>query len=394
LKKKTAQQAQTKTALFAQGDLPQFHAWANHSFGSLVRLWRCLDEHNHMRMGQGQFLRGLHDLGFSGDAKGIFRDLNRDQTGTLLFFHFAPEEAIAVGEFLLWVRQHHGSLAELSVAADKRHQLSRQQFLQLCKRKGFSNEHALELTFDLLDKDGNGFIVRTELALLDQWDYPEWLTAKADPEAAATCKHKLLESCQGNALLAWRHLNRSGSMRVAWHDFRTACRKLLSQEDCLMLASAWRSIDDDLSGWLSLREFDKETYEQLTGFVSWIDTTHDGMLGAFPKLNANQGSKDAHIFQTEFRKVCKDSGFGDNVLIKIFQGLDVDSTGSVSMNEVRFLQYWKVDTELKEEEAWNKLTRKEKFNSSEGRKGLRKSLKTQKSLKQGKSGTLSGSNNS
>lgn len=341
--------------IFAKGGLPQFHSWANSKFGGLVRLWRCLDVHNHMRIGQGQFLRALQDLGYSGDARELFRDLNRDQTGTLLFYHFAPEAALAVGEFLHWVRVNHGTLSEIGIsnAVDKRNFITRAQFVQICKKKGFSNDTALQVTFDLLDKDGEGSLVKSELALLDSWDFPEWLTAKPDDEAALTCKLKLLDRCQGNALLAWRHLDKNGSMRVAWHDFRQACRKLLS-EDVQTLASAWRALDDDLSGWLSLREFDRATYDQLSRFVKWADEGFGSVHGAFPKLQAN---KDAKITQTEFRHVVKGCGLGDAVTSKIFQGLDLDATGGVSMNELRFLNSWQVSNDLKEEEAWASLTR-------------------------------------
>jgi len=227
--------------------------------------------------------------------------------------------------------------------------------MQLCKKMGFHNETALDLTFDLLDANGDGSVVKAELAFLDKWDFPEWLTASPDPKAAEICKQKLCDRCHDNALLAWRHLDRNGTMRVAWHDFRQVCRKLLSMEDCQMLASAWRSIDDDLSGWLSLREFDRGMYDHLTKFVSWIDATHGGMAGAFPKLHA--GSKDAVVTLVEFRHVCKASGLGDAVASKIFVGLDVDQSGSIGMKEIRFLNSWKVSCDLKEEEAWASLTR-------------------------------------
>jgi len=365
-------------SIFATGLLPQFHLWAKQKFGSLVRLWRCLDVHNHMRIGQGQFLRGLQDLGFAGDAKGLFKDLNRDQTGTLLFYHFAPEAALAVGEFLYWVRENYGSLENLGITdvVDKRNHITRSQLVQLCKKKGFHKAGALDLTFDLLDKDGDGSVVKTELALLEQWDFPEWLTARPDAKAAETCKQKLIDRCQGNALLAWRNLDRSGSMRVAWHDFRLACRKLLSSDDCQTLASAWRSLDDDLSGWLSLREFDKATYDQLTKFVSWIDATFGGMLGAFPKLGIGGTRSLPQISLAEWRHVCKASGLGDSTTVKIFQGLDIDCGGYVTMNEIRFLNSWKVLNELKEEEAWASLTNKSSIKSP------RKSLFTRSSIKQ------------
>lgn len=149
-------------------------------------------------------------------------------------------------------------------------------------------------------------------------------------------------------------------MRVSWHDFRQACRKLLSSEDCQTLAAAWRALDNNLSGWLSLREFDRATYE-LTKFLTWIDTTFGSMLGAFPKLGGSCKDSTAQeqigVTQSDFRYVCKNSGLGDAIAVKIFAGLDIDATGSISMDEIRFLNSWKVSNDLKEEEAWASLTR-------------------------------------
>jgi Ca2+-binding EF-hand superfamily protein len=141
-------------------------------------------------------------------------------------------------------------------------------------------------------------------------------------------------------------------MRVPWKDFRQACRKLLSPEDCVGLPAAWRALDDDLSGWLSLREFDRATFDQLTRFVSWVDQTYGSLVAAFPKLQHGNGQ----ISQQEFRHLCSASGLGDTIARKIFLGLDVDMTGNISMNEVRFLNSWKVASDMKEEEAWASLT--------------------------------------
>merc|ERR1712046_232008 len=111
-------------------------------------------------------------------------------------------------------------------------------------------------------------------------------------------------------------------MRVAWQDFRAACRKVLSAEDCRTLPMAWRALDDDLSGWLSLREFDPDAFEKLMQFTLWTHESFGSTLAAFPKL---LGNKDGKLTLTEFRQACKPSGLGDDIVHYIFSGLDVDS---------------------------------------------------------------------
>lgn len=349
-----------RCSVFAKGGVPQFHTWCELKFGSMVRLWRCIDTHNNMRIAQGQFLRSLQDLGYSGDARELFKALNRDKTGTLLFYHFAPEAALAVADLLTWARSSYGSLAEVGLlsAVDQRSFISRQQFVQLCKKKGYTNEESLNNTYDLIDKDGDGSVVRTEVAHLDKWEFPEWLIAKPDEKAADACKTKLLLKCNGNALLAWRHMNRGGSMRVSWNDFKFACRRLLSAEDCQQLPAAWRVLDNDLSGWLSLREFDKDAHDKLLAFMDWTHDHSGSILACFPKL---VGQKDAQMTLAEFRYICKQGSLGDDVVTFIFAGLDVDNTGTITASELRFLDQWKATSDLREEEAWSQITLKSAF---------------------------------
>jgi Ca2+-binding EF-hand superfamily protein len=293
-----------------------------------------------MQVGQGQFLRCLQDLGYAGEAREIFRILDRDQSGTLLFYHFAPHAAIKVAELLVWARENYGSIKGIGFETGMR--LSRAQFFQLLRRKGFTDEEAASYTFELVVKDNIGTINPDEAVFLDKWDFPEWLTAKPDLSAAAACKARMLEKCQDSALLAWRNLNRTGSMRVSWHDFQKACRKLLGPEDMARLPSAWRALDDDLSGWLTLKEFDSETYDRLSRFCQWAQESSGTVSGAFPKL---VGSSEATVSHYEFRTISKPSGLDDESISDIFVGLDVDGSGSIGVNEVRFLDQWKLDSD-------------------------------------------------
>jgi len=364
-----------KYSIFARGGVPQFHSWCALKFGSLVRLWRCLDVHHHMRVGQGQFLKGLQELGYSGDARELFKVLNRDQTGTLLFYHFAPEAALSVAELLDWSRENFGSLAALGLGSiiDQRSFITRQQFTSIFTKKGFTNQRALRHTFDLIDKDGAGSAVKAEVALLDKWEFPEWLTAKPDERAAEICKSKLVTKCQGNPLAAWRQLDRNGNMRVAWNEFRQACRKLLTQEDCEVLPAVWRALDEDLSGWLSLRDFDVGTYNNLLRLVNWAHESTGCFTAVFRKLTPS-GKKDAQdyrITQSEWNRVLKACGLGDQILATLYSGLDKDRTGSIPIHDIRFLDQWRATSDLKETEAWAAFTGRQKAAKRKGSRSPR-----------------------
>jgi len=342
------------TAQIAKGGLPHFHAWCVQKFGSLVRLWRCLDVHQTMKVGQSQFLKKLQELGYSGDARDLFKVMNRDQTGTLLFYHFDPGAALRVAELLSWAREHFGGLkgVGLMTSINQTSRITKRAFFKLIRDKGFADEEAIRSAFDLVDKDGDGTVNRCEAMTLDTWDFPEWLTVQPDERAAEACKAKMLKKYQGNALLVWRHLDRNNTMRVSWYDFQQVCRKMLPAEDCHRLPAVWRAMDMDLSGWLSLREFDDEAYSWLTRFCQWAQKQFGSVAAAFPKLTA---SSEGRIGHSEFRSICKHSGLGDAIVSAIFAGLDVDCTGNISMSEIRFLDQWKLSEDIKEEEAWGSL---------------------------------------
>lgn len=303
-----------------KGPIQEFHAWCLAKFGSPTRLWRCLDSHNNMRVGRDQFFRCLQDMGYSGDARELFRLLNKDQTGTLLFYHFSPITALAVAELLLWARGNGGLLEG---------RLTRSQFLQQLKRRGFRNEEALVAAFELID-DGSGTVMKHSSSILEKWDFPEWLVAEPNPEAAELCKSSLLTRCHENAFLAWRSLDRASAMRVSWHEFRAGCRRLLNDEVCQSLPGAWRALDDDLSGWLTMKEFDEAMHQRLCGFAVWW-SEQGSAAAVFPRLH------DGRIGYHEFRHACRPSGVGDAVLSEIFHGLDCNQGGDVSLNELRFL---------------------------------------------------------
>merc|ERR1740138_1957636 len=119
--------------------------------------------------------------------------------------------------------------------------------------------------------------------------------------------------------------------------------------------SAWRALDDDLSGWLTLSEFDSQTYETLSRFCSWAAAGHGVVSNAFPKLVANSEASVGHY---EFRTICKPSGLADEHISDIFVGLDVDGSGSIGIDEVRFLDQWKLDSDGRaaEEDSYNRAS--------------------------------------
>lgn len=324
------------------------NAWSQ-KFGGMVRLWRCIDVHGNMRVSQVQFLRCLMDLGFAGDARELFQTLNQDQTGTLLFHHFAPRAAQRVAELMQWVRGSGQTLTKLLASAVGHGvHCNENQLVNLLKQRGFQNEAAIRDVFEIVDRNSDETISSSDTQVLDKWDFPEWLTAVPDEIAAEGVKELLIELCDGHVLRTWRHFDRQATLRIAWHEFRQACRKLLPPEELEKLPSVWRAWDDDLSGWLTLQEYDSAAAADLIELCTWVQGTFGNFMAVFPKM---QQAPDYRISPSEFRNTFRPSGLSDAALLDIFAGVDLDAHNSIGAAEIRVLDTWRNANQLMQAKA-------------------------------------------
>jgi len=336
----------------------EFHNWCFSKFQSRLKLWKVLDAHMDMRVGSNMFQRSLRDLGFSGDTRKLFSILDRDNSGTLKFHHFDPDAALGVAEFCRWGKESFQCPEELigAVGLDKGGRFVPEHFYQRCQKLGFTNKQKAQCVAQLLAPEGSGTISRSEVLQLLKWDFPDWLAVEPDAEAATALKKKLINIYHGNALLAWRRiLDTTGTMRVAWLEFRNGCRKAgCTPEELRKLPAAWRALDDNLSGWMSLREFDNDMHELLAKFVNWTNRVYGSTSKAFKDLDDNGNGRISNL---EFRRACQtcDQDFSEEEANHLFWGLDLDQQGNVTSDEVRFLDRWKVDADIEEDKAWSAL---------------------------------------
>merc|ERR1711881_700998 len=115
------------------------------------------------------------------------------------------------------------------------------------------------------------------------------------------------------------------------------------------LPSVFRTFDTNLSGWISLREFDTRTYDVLAAFTNWCRSRFGGVVRAFSKLDKD-GDKD--MGRSEFKRALEaasSSGLEPDDADLLFEGLDYSGERSVSTNEVRFLDDWNMDADREEE---------------------------------------------
>jgi hypothetical protein len=109
-----------------------------------------------------------------------------------------------------------------------------------------------------------------------------------------------LKDKYGHILAAWRNVfDRDGSCRVSWTEFQAACAQIGFKGD---VAGAWRALDEDLSGFISLRELDPASHELLISFKTYVERSFGNVSRAFKTGDAD-GSGE--LTALEFRRVCR-----------------------------------------------------------------------------------------
>ena len=142
-----------------------------------------------------------------------------------------------------------------------------------------------------------------------------------------------------NYLKAWRRLlDRDSSNRVNWQEFETAAQKIHFTGN---VAGAWRHLDEDLSGYISLKEIDAESHISLLQFKNWADSEFGGVRNAFKVLDADNSGE---LTFREFRRTVRDFGFEGSPMA-LFEALGAEGTGKMTMTieDISFLDDWETE---------------------------------------------------
>lgn len=225
-------------------------------------------------------------------------------------------------------------------------------FLETLKVLGWPkafDEKSRGVLIGALDIMDCGVISLADLEWLDKWRPVDWVYAEPDPAALMQIKAMLQEKYE-HPLRAWRCLlDADDSNLIDWQEFKTACQKLKYKGN---VAGAWRALDVDLIGKISMKQYDLASATLLASFKEWAEAHFGSIGGCFHTLDTD--SSGALTF-TELRRACKKFSWEGDVRL-LFECLDVDriqdanSDGkrTVSYHEIAFLDSWYI--ELSEEE--------------------------------------------
>lgn len=365
-----------------QEQFTAFWRWCKHKFGGPLRCWAMLDQDMSMSLSRKEFFQKLAELKYPGKLDELWKVLDRDHSHSISFQHYHPEGAEGLAQFKMFAIEKFGSIKKLceSIDTDRNGKLTLKEFWAACETHGLQSLDAVRTIFQMngfheksFDK---GSIELKNIVYLDSWDSREYLMVPPDDQALYRWKSELLRRYDGNALQAWRKvIDKDASMRVNFLEFSGACKVLQKNlPETINIPGVWRALDENLSDWVSLREFDEESYTRLTKFRERAQKQCDSCQKFIANMIA-EGDEKQGVSRRRFVKemlACKEHqrklerrGTLEDKIIEseltkdtykwLFAALDIDGQGFISPHEVLFVDNWKVEEEVAEEEAWAQI---------------------------------------
>lgn len=302
--------------------------------GSLIRAWRkALCSQDNMTMHKPQFLKGCADVGWNYEVKNIWNRLDRDGSGSVTLEEFDYDNTELLARFSQFIHSQFANSEQAFEAldVDDKKAIRSDEFIDACHRLGFPR--ASHILFMGLDKDDTRRISKEDIAFLDRWKPRAFLVASPNPRAVAEVKSKLLAR-YGTFMRAWRFaLDRDSSNRCTWDEFRDGCKLLGFKDD---VPGAWRALDVSLLGYITIQDLDPVAAKALLDFKQWA-TKEFGNVMAFFHACDEDGSNALKF--AEFKKCCHYYGF-EGALSPVFKALDAGADGSLTLQEIVFLDTW------------------------------------------------------
>eukprot|EP00929_Paragymnodinium_shiwhaense_P025204 TRINITY_DN15305_c0_g2_i1.p1 TRINITY_DN15305_c0_g2~~TRINITY_DN15305_c0_g2_i1.p1 ORF type:complete len:823 (-),score=213.23 TRINITY_DN15305_c0_g2_i1:64-2532(-) len=322
-------------------------------FGNPLRAWFKLDPQENMTMGMCQFLRSCERICFYGNVASLWKYLDSDESGNVSILELHAPSAMLLARLKRIIKDKFdddSAKAFRYIDDNGSNRVTRLEFIDVMQ--SFQFKGSASRLFHLLDRKGFGFFSSEDLAFFDKWELPHYIFLNRDEEGLENFKEAITE-VHGNALKVWRRvLDKNGMMKMSWDDWVNVCAELRKNNvpalslNTDQVAAVWRAMETDCSGWIALREWDTEAYDNIAIFKRWADEVHGGVLKAFRKLDGSSGN--CKLSPSELRKALK----GPNALKAevrqlnyLFEGLDVHGVGLLTEAEVKFLEEWDLEWE-------------------------------------------------
>jgi Ca2+-binding EF-hand superfamily protein len=323
------------------------------AFGTRIRAWRKgLDPKGTFavtRSGLGRFCRHSN---LDVDLHVLWKALTQEGETLLRVEDVTSKAAAALAEFRSWAHERFGSCADVwgavkEVAKPSMDWRSDKVFRANVVLKAFK---ALEwpgaqqagtpaIICQAFDVTGANLISAEDLRWFDKWSPPVWLSAAPDPRTLASIRSLFLSE-HGKPLRAWRSMDADDTNQVSWTEFRNECARLHFNGN---IAGAWRALDQEPCGNISLEQFDEPSCDLLTSFKMWLDDSFGSVEFAFRSWDTDGSGA---LTLSEMKRGCRRGGWDGDVKT-IFESLDLDysQTGnkSIAFTDLAFLDSWVIN---------------------------------------------------
>jgi len=342
--------------------VPGFREALKRRCGSVLGAWReALDLDGNGRITFGEFCRALHRLGFHGDVKGLFKQLDTRGNGYLLFEDLDKETHTQLTELRDRLCQQYGNMLLAWVKGlDSCGSgcVDETVFVEICEKVGFSND-AKKLFRHMKPEAGRSFLTLKDFdtqayQALSRGDFrmlseakdssktggkrqldmtfherqeagfftqirKAWEVARRE-EFAKACRlanapERLIDTqeefealCKrkfGSMIAAWRKgLDSDHNGKLTFNEFCKAVRKLGYGGDLKVL---WAQYDRQNKGFIALEDLDPEAHELVSSFLQLLSMRYGDLDTAWRDCF----NKDPHgsIDEGELKEACDILGY-------------------------------------------------------------------------------------
>lgn len=315
--------------------LYEFKRFLKSTYRDYIRAWRVgLCPEGGMCLQKNQFFKSCARIGWQRDVRMLWKAFDKDDSGHVSIDELDLQSAEMLARFHDVVGRVYGSAAAAFRAFDMdgTRRVKLKEFVTVMHEHGFKAAEATTL-FRGFDRSGAKVIVYEDLVFLDKWKPLPFLLATPNEKGKEEFKAALIRHFK-TYLRAWRRiLDKDGTNRCNWDEFQGAVKRINYTGDA---AGAWRALDEDLSGFITLHEIDEASSETLREFRQWADREFGGVRCAFGCFDDDNSNK---VTMKEWRRACRVYGYAGNAST-LFRSLDVEATGSLTIQEVAFLDDW------------------------------------------------------
>eukprot|EP00930_Biecheleria_cincta_P033132 TRINITY_DN22945_c0_g1_i1.p1 TRINITY_DN22945_c0_g1~~TRINITY_DN22945_c0_g1_i1.p1 ORF type:complete len:1131 (+),score=224.92 TRINITY_DN22945_c0_g1_i1:60-3395(+) len=324
----------------AAGSVASMKELLLHKYGTVTCAWRHgFDGNENGRVSFVLFCNAMRRIGYSGNIKRCFNELDRKKKGHLTLEDLAPEAHEMITEFQQLLLDTHGDYITAWEALDvnRNNTLEEHELVEACKRIGYKKnakqlfryllEHPSKRTISLGDLNPGAMraFYRGDMGSMCGKERRAEIENAAQKERQMqlgahdlSSLKKLLIRKYNTVTAAWRYgLDVTGQGRLSFVDFSKGCREVGFAGN---VKRVFKQLDDDDSGLITFNELDPKWFKSLQNFSELLLAKYKTYESAWREIDAD---KSNFIDCNEFVEVCKELGYagGPKAAAALFQQL-------------------------------------------------------------------------